>query len=97
MNWKLSQQQVREKWQLGELQSRPGYLEDAKKYVDRRLEPKTYEKTQEKKKEELQRRAKRARETVLLEREEKKRNPEYHVAVSDDESSLLITAVGVNC
>ncbi len=81
-NLKLSNQQVREKWQLGELQSRPGYLEEAKKNVSRQWEPKNYDRREEKKKEELEKQKKKSREAALLRREAMRKNPEFFVAVS---------------
>ncbi len=81
-NWKLCQREVREKWYLGEVRSRPGYLEELKSDVPQEWKPSPHERYQERKIEREQELLKRNREAVLLAREEMKRNPEYNVAVS---------------
>ena len=81
-NWKLCQQEIREKWLLGELRSKPEYLEEMKSDVPLSMKPSTHERNLEREMEREKTRLSRDREAMLREREERNSSPEYSIVVS---------------
>lgn len=78
----LVKQEAWEELFLGELKSSKGWLSSQKEGMSQDIAMGQWEKNQQKRLRMLQAKLAIARETLLLEREERRKMPEYHVAVS---------------
>lgn len=81
-NRNLVQQEAWENHYLGELKSSKGWLSGQREYMPKDLIMSNWEKNQQKRLKMLRTKLSIAREDLLLEREERRRMPEYNVVVS---------------
>lgn len=81
-NRNLVRQEAWEEHYLGELKSSKGWLSNQREKMPKEVAMSQWEKNQQKRLRMLQAKLKIAGETLLLEREERRKMPEYHVAVS---------------
>ena len=75
-------QELWEKWNLGELRSRKGWLSEQQRTMPREMAPSKGERRRAQRMKVLQERLQRAGEALLVEREERRKSPEYNVVVS---------------
>ena len=92
-NRALVKQEVWEKWRLGELQSREGWLNGQRRDMPKEMAPSRSEMKEARKMEVLQERLRTTGEALLVEKEERRKSPEYNVAVSAWNAANRVTRV----